>query len=109
MRAPSYIVKRPLLTEKGTLLKETGGLAETPAEGEPFESKLLFEVALDSNKVEIRHAIERLFNVQVVDVHTAVVRGKWKRMGRWQGRRSTWKKAVVTLAPGQTIDFFAGV
>ena len=56
MRAPSYIVKRPLLTEKGTLLKETGGLAETPAEGEPFESKLLFEVALDSNKVEIRHA-----------------------------------------------------
>ncbi|HEY3353321.1 MAG TPA: 50S ribosomal protein L23 [Polyangia bacterium] len=109
MRAPSYIVKRPLLTEKGTRLKETGGLREAPAEGVEFESKLLFEVAMDSNKVEIRHAIERLFNVQVVDVHTAVIRGKWKRMGRWEGRRPTWKKAVVTLAPGQTIDFFEGV
>jgi large subunit ribosomal protein L23 len=109
MRAPAYIVKRPLLTEKGTLLKETGGQVEAPAEGTEFETKLLFEVAMDSNKIEIRHAVERLFNVQVVDVHTAIVRGKWKRMGRWQGRRATWKKAFVTLAPGQTIDFFEGV
>jgi large subunit ribosomal protein L23 len=109
MRAPSYIVKRPLLTEKGTRLKETGGAAAAPAEGEQFETKLLFEVARDANKVEIRGAVERLFNVQVVDVHTAIVRGKWKRMGRWQGRRPSWKKAVVTLAPGQTINFFEGV
>jgi large subunit ribosomal protein L23 len=109
MRSPAYIVKRPLLTEKGTRLKETGGRPEEPAEGEAFETKLLFEVAMDSNKIEIRHAIEKLFNVQVVDVHTAVIRGKWKRLGRWQGQRSTWKKATVTLAAGQTVDFFEGV
>jgi large subunit ribosomal protein L23 len=109
MRTPSYIVKRPLLTEKGTFLKETGGRPSAPEKEGECKSKLLFEVAMDANKVEIRSAVERLFNVQVMDVHTQVVRGKWKRMGRWQGRRSTWKKAVVTLAPGQTIDFFEGV
>ena len=109
MRAPSTIVKRPLLTEKGTQLKESGGRATTPEEGEEFESKVLFEVAMDANKVEIRQAVEKLFNVQVVDVHTLVVRGKWKRMGRHEGRRPTWKKAVITLAQGQTIDFFEGV
>ena len=109
MRAPQYIVKRPLLTEKGTVLKETGGRVEAPAEGEEFSSKLIFEVAMDANKVEIRHAVEHLFNVQVTDVHTQVVRGKWKRMGKHEGRRPTWKKALVTLAVGQSIDFFEGV
>jgi large subunit ribosomal protein L23 len=47
--------------------------------------------------------------VQVLEVRTQVCRGKWKRLGRWRGRRPTWKKAIVTLAPGQTIDFFEGV
>lgn len=109
MRSPAYIVKRPLLTEKGTTLKETGGRPEEPAEGEEFSTKLLFEVAMDSNKIEIRQAVELLFNVQVVDVRTQVCRGKWKRLGRFLGRRPTWKKAIVTLAPGQTVDFFEGV
>jgi large subunit ribosomal protein L23 len=109
MRSPAYIVKRPLLTEKGTTLKEKGGRPEEPAEGEEFSSKHLFEVAMNSNKVEIRQAVEQLFNVQVLEVRTQVCRGKWKRLGRWRGRRPTWKKAIVTLAPGQTIDFFEGV
>ncbi len=109
MRSPAYIVKRPLLTEKGTTLKETGGRPEEPAEGEEFSTKLLFEVAMDSNKVEIRQAVEVLFNVQVLDVRTQICRGKWKRLGRHEGRRPTWKKAIVTLQPGQTVDFFEGV
>jgi large subunit ribosomal protein L23 len=109
MRSPAYIVKRPLLTEKGTTLKETGGRPEAPGDGEEFSAKLLFEVARDANKIEIRQAIEQLFNVQVLDVQTQICRGKWKRLGRWRGQRPTWKKAIVTLAPGQTVDFFEGV
>ena len=61
------------------------------------------------NKIEIRHAVEKLWNVDVLSVRTAVVRGKEKRMGRYIGRRSNWKKAVVTIAPGQNIEFFEGV
>jgi len=109
MRSASYIVKRPLLTEKGTTLKETGGRPVVPQEGEEYSAKVLFEVAFDANKIEIRRAVEELFNVRVLDVRTQVCRGKWKRLGRYVGRRPTWKKAIVTLAPGQTIDFFEGV
>ena len=112
MRAPQVIVKRPLLTEKGTKLKESGGRSERQLEGvepEKLSSKVLFEVAMDANKVEIRQAVEKLFGVRVADVHTQIVRGKEKRIGRWVGRRSNWKKAIVTLAEGATIDFFEGV
>ena len=112
MRAPQTVVKRPLLTEKGTKLKESGGRAEHQMEGvevEQLRSKVLFEVAIDANKIEIRQAVEKLFGVRVVDVHTQIVRGKEKRIGRWIGRRSNWKKAIVTLAEGATIDFFEGV
>jgi large subunit ribosomal protein L23 len=111
MRSPEEIIKRPLLTEKGTLLKETGGQAQGGREVDPetLKSQLLFEVARDANKIEIRHAVEKLWNVDVVSVRTAVVRGKEKRMGRYIGRRSNWKKAVVTIAPGQNIEFFEGV
>ena len=70
MRSPADIVKRPLLTEKGTTLKEKGGRPVEPQEGEEFSSKLLFEVSMRSNKVEIRRAVEQLFNVQVLDVQT---------------------------------------
>jgi large subunit ribosomal protein L23 len=110
MRAPERIIKRPLLTEKGTRLKETGGQGEDQdLDPETLKAQLLFEVARDANKVEIRHAVEKLWNVSVVSVRTAIVRGKEKRMGRFVGRRSSWKKAVVTIAPGQNIEFFEGV
>ncbi|HEY6476932.1 MAG TPA: 50S ribosomal protein L23 [Polyangia bacterium] len=111
MRAPEEIIKRPLLTEKGTLLKETGGQGQSGQEIDPetLKSQLLFEVARDANKIEIRHAVEKLWNVDVLAVRTSIVRGKEKRMGRYIGRRSNWKKAVVTIAPGQTVEFFEGV
>jgi large subunit ribosomal protein L23 len=109
MRSPEEIIKRPLLTEKGTLLKETGGQSDGEVDPETLKSQLLFEVASDANKIEIRYAVEKLWNVDVLSVRTAVVRGKAKRMGRYIGRRSNWKKAVVTIAPGQNIEFFEGV
>src|SRR4026207_143050 len=100
MRLPQNIIQRPILTEKGTRLRETGGSAEAPAEGEEYSQKLLFEVATDANKVRSRAAVERRFNVKGVDVRTQLVRGKEKRVGRWSGRRPDWKKAIVTLEPG---------
>src|SRR5215510_14742155 len=110
MRAPERIIKRPLLTEKGTRLKETGGQREgDDLDPETLKAQLLFEVARDANKVEIRHAVEKLWNVSVLAMRTAIVRGKEKRMGRFVGRRFSWKKAVVTIAPGQNIEFFEGV
>jgi large subunit ribosomal protein L23 len=109
MRAPQTIIKRPLLTEKGTRLRETGGQPFTPEEGSEVETKVLFEVAKDANKVEIRDAVERLFKVTVLDVRTQIVRGKLKRIGRFAGRRPHWKKAIVTLKAGDSIEFFEGV
>ena len=109
MRSPEQIIKRPLLTEKGTLLKETGGNPQGELDPETVKSQLLFEVAKDANKVEIRHAVEKLWNVDVVSVRTAIVRGKEKRVGRFVGKSSNWKKAVVTIAPGQNVEFFEGV
>lgn len=114
MRAPQSIIKRPLLTEKSTQLRESGGgegPVEAPEEGEApaYAQKIVFEVARDANKIEIKDAIQRLFNVSVVDVHTMVVRGKIKRIGRSIGRRPGSKKAIVTLKPGDTIEFFEGV
>ncbi|HXI56202.1 MAG: large subunit ribosomal protein [Myxococcales bacterium] len=109
MRPPEQIIKRPLLTEKGTRLKETGGSPESETDAETTKPQLLFEVARDANKVEIRHAVEKLWNVSVLSVRTSVVRGKEKRMGRFVGKRSNWKKAIVTIAAGQNIEFFEGV
>jgi large subunit ribosomal protein L23 len=109
MRSPEQIIKRPLLTEKGTLLKETGGNPEGELDPETVKSQLLFEVAKDANKVEIRHAVEKLWNVDVISVRTVIVRGKAKRVGRFMGKISNWKKAVVTIAPGQNVEFFEGV
>jgi large subunit ribosomal protein L23 len=65
-----------------------------------------FQVALDANKVDIRRAVETIFKVKVVDVRTQVVFGKEKRMGRFVGRRPSWKKAVVQLAPDNKIELF---
>ena len=109
MRSPEVIIKRPLLTEKGTRLKETGGQSGEELDPNTIKSQLLFEVARDANKVEIRHAVQKLWNVDVIDVRTSVVRGKEKRVGRFVGRTSHWKKAIVTLAAGQNVEFFEGV
>ena len=108
MRAPELIIKRPLLTEKGTTLKETGGQPDEGLDPEQIAPQLLFEVARDANKVEIRHAVEKVFNVKVADVRTQSREGKWKRMGRFEGRRRSWKKAMVTLAPGHKIELVEG-
>jgi large subunit ribosomal protein L23 len=90
------VIKRPLiLTEKGSVLREE-------------ENKYLFEVHPDSNKIEIKDAVERLFKVQVEDVNTLIVRGRMRRMGRGRAKTKNWKKAIVTLSDGESIDFFEG-
>jgi large subunit ribosomal protein L23 len=109
MRAPQTIIKRPLLTEKSSRLRETGGAASAPAEGTAYKQQLVFEVAKDANKIEIRQAIQTLFKVTVTDVRTLVNRGKTKRVGRFSGQRPAWKKAIVTLKAGDNIEFFEGV
>jgi large subunit ribosomal protein L23 len=110
MRSPETIIKRPLLTEKGSLLKETGGRPpEEEIDPEQVQPQLLLEVATDANKIEIKYAVEKLWNVTVIKVRTAIVRGKQRRVGRHTGRRSNWKRALVTLAVGQKIEFFEGV
>jgi len=108
-RSANHIIKRPLLTEKGTRLKEHGGAPVGTFTEETLKPQVLFEVAMDANKIEIKHAIEALFSVKVVDVHTQIMRGKEKRVGRFTGRRPHWKKAIVTLKAGDTISFFEGV
>jgi len=93
---PYEIIKGPLITEKATIQKEQN-------------NQLTFEVDRKANRVEIRHAVERIFNVRVVQVRTMQMKGKVKRMGRSLGKRRDWKKAVVTLAEGHNIEFFEGV
>ena len=78
-------------------------------EGEAYAQKVLFEVARDANKIEIRNAVQDLFKVTVTEVRTLVMRGKIKRVGRFNGQRPSWKKAFVTLKPGDNIEFFEGV
>lgn len=109
MREAQSIIKRPLLTEKSSRLRETGGAAERHAEGDTYAQQVVFEVARDANKIEIRGAVQALFKVTVTSVRTLVVRGKQKRVGRFAGRRPGWKKAFVTLKPGDNIEFFEGV
>ncbi len=90
------VVKRPLyLTEKGAKLREE-------------QNKYTFEVDLDANKMQIKAAIETLFKVTVDNVHTLIMRGHMRRMGKGYAKTRNWKKAVVTLREGETIDFFEG-
>lgn len=89
------VVLAPLVTEKATTLTEQG--------------QYVFRVTLDATKPEIRQAIEGLFNVSVASVNTLVVKGKTKRFKGRPGQRSDWKKAVVKLAPGQSIDLTTGL
>lgn len=93
---PYEIIKRPLVTEKGTIQKGAN-------------NQLTFEVDRKANRVEIRHAVEKIFNVRVVKVRTMQMKGKVKRVGRILGKRRDWKKAIVTLAKGESIEFFEGV
>jgi large subunit ribosomal protein L23 len=109
MRAAQNVIKRPLLTEKSARLRDTGGASKSHVEGEAYKSQVVFEVARDANKIEIKAAIQSLFKVTVTDVRTLIVRGKEKRMGRFSGRRPAWKKAFVTLKAGDNIEFFEGV
>ena len=109
MRDAQTIIKRPLLTEKSARLRETGGGTGSHAEGEAYSQQVVFEVARDANKIDIRRAVEQLFKVNVTEVRTLVVRGKVKRVGRFSGQRPSWKKAFVTLKPGDNIEFFEGV
>jgi large subunit ribosomal protein L23 len=109
MRSPQSVLKRPLLTEKTARLRETGGASSAPVEGEEYSQKVVFEVARDANKIEIRGAIEALFKVTVTSVRTTIIRGKEKRLGKFSGRRPSWKKAFVTLKAGDNIEFFEGV
>ena len=109
MRDAQTVIKRPLLTEKSARLRATGGAASEHPEGESYAQQVVFEVARDANKIEIKSAVQTLFKVSVTGVRTLVVRGKQKRVGRFSGRRPSWKKAFVTLRPGDNIEFFEGV
>jgi large subunit ribosomal protein L23 len=90
------IVKRPLITEKTTIQKDAF-------------NQVTFEVDRKANRVEIKRAIEQIFNVRVSSVQTMQMKGKKKRRGWIVGKRKDWKKAIVTLMPGERIDFFEGV
>ena len=93
---PEDIIKRPLvLTEKGNALREE-------------ENQYLFEVDQRANKTEIRNAVEELFDVKVEKVRTLIVRGRVRRMGRGWAKTQNWKKAMVSVKDGETIDFFEG-
>lgn len=95
MKSAYEVIRRPVRTEKTTDLEESA-------------NQVVFEVDRRANKVEIRDAVERLFGVRVINVNTLNQRGKPKRSGRRLGRRSDFKKAVVTLAEGDRIEFFEG-
>jgi len=90
------MIKRPLFTEKGSELKESG-------------NKVLVEVSPGANKLEIKKAIEEIFKVKVDKVATINIKGKWKRHGKSLGKRSDKKKAVITLKKGEKLDFIEGV
>jgi large subunit ribosomal protein L23 len=93
MKPLHQIVKRPLITEKSSQLREAGRV-------------VAFEVARDANKIEIKQAIEKAFEVKVENVNTVLMAGKVKRVGRNFGKRSNWKKAYITLAEDNEIDLF---
>ena len=90
------VIKAAHITEKGTFQKE-------------LQNQIAFKVDRKANKVEIRRAVETLFKTKVVDVKTMNIKGKRRRVGRTLGKKADWKKAVVKLAPGESIEFFEGM
>ncbi|OGP52801.1 MAG: 50S ribosomal protein L23 [Deltaproteobacteria bacterium RBG_13_52_11] len=95
MRDIYQVIKKPLITEKANILKEK-------------DNKVAFVVDRAANKAEIKAAVERLLKVKVLKVHVSNMKGKPRRVGRNIGKRPDWKKAVVTLKPGDRIEFFEG-
>ena len=95
MKESHQIIRRPLITEKATLLTER-------------DNKVVFEVDRSANKLDIKRAVEQMFDVKVENVRTTSMHGKVKRMGMHRGRRPDWKKAFVTLRQGDKIEFFEG-
>jgi large subunit ribosomal protein L23 len=94
----NQIIRRPLVTEKSTMMREAG------------DNILAFEVDTKANKIQVKSAIEELFKVKVQEVRLFNVRGKMKRMGRYQGKRRDWRKAYVRLVAGEKApDFIEGV
>ena len=87
------VIRRPIITEKSTVIREDG-------------RTLVFHVAMDANKVDIRRAVERLLGSKVEGVRTSVAHGKMKRQGKHAGRRSDWKKAYVKLREGEKLPEF---
>jgi large subunit ribosomal protein L23 len=93
----NQIIRRPLVTEKSTLMRETGNV-------------VAFEVDPKANKIEVKKAVEQLFKVKVAEVRIFNIRGKVKRMGRFEGKRRDWRKAYVRLKAGEKApDFIEGV
>lgn len=95
MRSPHEVIIRPVVTEASAQLQEA-------------HRTYTFLVSKDANKIEIRHAVQQLFGVGVEDVRTANYQGKWRRVGRSVGRRAAYKKAVVKLVEGDSIDVYEG-
>ncbi len=93
---PRQIIHKPIITEKSTIEREMYNIVS-------------FAVDPRANKVEIKSAVETLFDVRVLEVRTSRVRGKTRRMGKHSGRRPDWKKARVQLREGDSIEFFEGV
>ena len=90
---PYKIIKRPVISEKSTILSEK-------------DNKYVFEVSLDANKIQIKKAVEEIFKVGVTKVRTMRMRGKLKRVRLQYGRTPEWKKAIVTLKKGDSIELF---
>jgi large subunit ribosomal protein L23 len=88
------VIRRPIITEKGLAVKE-------------LQHTVVFEVAPDATKTEIKEAVQRIFKVKVDHVRTAIFHGKLRRRGRLEGFRSDWKKAYVRLAPGEKMIEYA--
>ncbi|PCI30528.1 MAG: 50S ribosomal protein L23 [SAR324 cluster bacterium] len=95
MKSQFNLIRKPHITEKGVLLKEE-------------QNKVIFQVAVDANKIELKKAIESIFKVKVKKISTLNVKGKTKRQGKTEGKRADWKKAIVTLEEDQSIEYFEG-
>lgn len=109
-RAPHEILIRPIVTEETSRLQFNPGRIRKRHEDKdiPVRPRVAFVVDRNATKIEIRRAVEAMFDVHVTSVNTMNVLGKERRMGRYVGRRPSWKKAIVTLAEGEMIDVFGG-